>query len=94
MPGNRIELSIDQDRNIKAECLNAICKLKNLLLAMLTGVSRIRRHFVDRSVDDFEALLATYTAIRCFTHYKNPKVSGDSAESFVRIFHGGLSNVV
>jgi hypothetical protein len=68
MPRDHIELSIDQDRNIKAECLNAIGELKNLLLAVLTGVSRVRRHLVDRAVDDLEALLATFTAIRRFTH--------------------------
>jgi len=34
----------------------------------LTGVSRIRLQFVDRSIDDFEALLAPFTPIRRFTH--------------------------
>jgi hypothetical protein len=68
MSGNRIELSIDQDRYIKAECRNAAGELTNLLPAVLTGVSRIRLDLVDRSVDDFEALLAPFTPIGRFTH--------------------------
>jgi hypothetical protein len=68
VPGNRIELSIDPDRNIKAECLNAIGELTNLLPAVATGVSRIRLDLVDRSVDDFEAPLTPNTPIRHFTH--------------------------
>jgi len=68
MSGNRMELSIDQNRNIKTECRNAAGELTNLLPAVLTGVSRIRLDLLDRAVDDFEALLAPFTPIRRFTH--------------------------
>jgi hypothetical protein len=68
VPRNHIEISIDQDRNIKAECLDAIGELTNLGVAVLTGVSRIRLQFAGRSIDDFEALLAPFTPIRRFTH--------------------------
>jgi hypothetical protein len=60
-----IQLSIDQDRDVKAECVNAIGELANLLLVVLTGVSRIRLQIVDRSVDNFEALV---TKLWYFTH--------------------------
>ena len=68
VPRNHIELSIDQDRNIKSECINAIGELTNLALAVLTGVSRIRLDLLDRAVNDFEALLAPFAPIRRFTH--------------------------
>jgi hypothetical protein len=74
MSGNYIELSIDQNRNIKAECVNAVGELTNLLPAVLTGVSRIRLDPVDRSVDDFEALLAPFTPIRRLLINKIPKL--------------------
>ena len=68
VPGNHIELSIDQDRNIKAECLDAIGELTNLVFAVLTGVSRIQLQLAGRSIDDFEALLTPFAPIRRFTH--------------------------
>jgi len=43
----------------ETEYLNAIGKLDNLLLAVLTGVGRIRLDIADRSVDDREPLLGT-----------------------------------
>ena len=72
VPSDHIKFGIDQNRNVEAECLNAIGELKNLFLAVVTGVSRIRLHFADRPIDDLKAL-ATFIMIKRFVHLKNPK---------------------
>src|SRR5438105_7380045 len=74
MPSNHIELGIDQDRNVKAECLNAIGELEKLLLAVLTGISRIRLDLTNVSVDDVEPLLAASTPITSLIHKKSQKL--------------------
>jgi hypothetical protein len=62
---NDIELGIDQGRNDKPECLNALSQLTSLLLTVQTGVSQIWLQLVDCSVNDFKTLLVKFWH---FTH--------------------------
>jgi len=71
----------NQDRNVKAECLNAIGELEKLLLAVLTGISRIRLDLTNVSVDDVEPLLAASTPITSLIHKQIPEI-GDAAVCF------------
>ena len=56
MPTNHVEVSIDQDRHIEAEGLDAIRDLPDLLLAVQPRVRRIGFELLDWSVDEFERL--------------------------------------
>src|ERR1700730_2313483 len=59
MPTNHVEVSIDQDRYIEAEGLDAIGDLPDLLLAVQPRVRRIGFELLDRSVDELERLGAS-----------------------------------
>src|SRR5258707_6055217 len=60
MPGDQVEVSIDQERHIEAEGLDALGNLPDLLLAVQPRVCRIRVKLFDRSVNDFKRLAAGY----------------------------------
>jgi hypothetical protein len=52
MPGDHLELPIDQDRDVETECLNAVRDLADLLVAMEAGILRIESQRPNWAVDD------------------------------------------
>src|SRR5262249_10816583 len=72
VPADDVELGIDQDWDIKAECLDVIGEFENLFFAVLTRVSRIRLQLTDPSVDDLERSRATFTSTHKIIHDQYP----------------------
>src|SRR5215831_11941017 len=56
MPGNHVEISIDQDRHIETEGFNAIGDLPDLLLVVNPWVGRVGCQLFEGSINDFERL--------------------------------------
>jgi hypothetical protein len=50
------EIAIDQDRDVEAEALDALCDLPDLLLAVDPRVLRIGFELVDRNIVDGESV--------------------------------------
>src|ERR1700759_4923419 len=66
VPGHDLALAIDQDRDIKAEDLDALGDLPDLLLGVAPWVSRIRFELSDCPVDDrYPKRKAGRLATRC-----------------------------
>ena len=52
MPGDHFAVSVDEDRNIEAERLDALGDLADLFGAVLTSVARVGLQLIDRQVGD------------------------------------------
>jgi hypothetical protein len=57
MAGDHLELGIDQDRHVEAECLDAAGDLPDLLARVAAGIGRIGFELADRAVDDLNPLI-------------------------------------
>ena len=56
MPGDQLELGVDQHRHVEAEGLDAVGDLPDLLLAVEPRVRGIGLEFFDRPINDFKRL--------------------------------------